>query len=594
MVSATDTRKKERKSRKSLSRRLRRFDTRLGTRELDHILDLYWGGSERRITGLTLRIIAVNAIALVILLIGVLYLGQYQRNMIEARLETFKVEIQLLSAALSEVVIKENQQGYGNDSSLSLNETLASSMVETMSRSMNKRIRIYDGDGDIIIDSSKIGGSADHAPFLDMDSGRRSLYTIEILKSLTAFIIDFLPDRKILPRFPENELLHTHDFINTQEAMNGLLSLAAWMNEDNRIILSAASPIYRNNKIIGSVLLTHISRDIEDGVIEVWFDIFRGFGITLCITVLLSIYLSGTIARPLKKLAKAAEKIRQGHSADTGIPDFSKRHDEIGELSLVLRDMTESLQQRMDSIERFAADVAHELKNPLTSLKSAIETAAIVKKQEDKEKLMSIIQHDITRLDRLITDISHASRLDTELSREVFVPINVSKLLGGILDRYRPPLDRQTHDHNAQNMAFVNQNGIHMQLKIEEEDPLFVMGSEVKLGQVIVNLLTNALSFAKAGQIIAIEAYRRLNAVVITVEDEGPGIPENKLESIFERFYSERPHHEDYGQHSGLGLSICKQIIQAHQGRIFAENRKDSQGRVLGARFSIILQKTSL
>lgn len=475
--------------------------------------------------------------------------------------------------------------------SLSLNTALASSMVETMSRSMNKRIRVYDNDGDLIIDSSKIGGSADHSPFIDIDQGRRSLYSIEVLKTLTAFIIDFLPDRKILPRFPEEELSHTHDFINTQEAMDGRLSLAAWMNEDNRIILSAAAPILRNNDIIGSVLLTRISRDIEDGAAEIWFDIFRGFGITLCITILLSIYLSGTIARPLKKLAKAAEKIRQGHTADTEIPDFSMRHDEIGELSLVLREMTESLQQRMDSIERFAADVSHELKNPLTSLKSAIETAAIVKKQEDKDKLMKIIQHDITRLDRLITDISHASRLDTELSREIFVPINLNQLLLGILDRYRAPLERQPHDNDARNLAFVNQNGIYMQLKIEDDDPLIVMGSEVKLGQVIVNLLTNALSFSEEGQIIAVEAYRRLNAIIITIEDEGPGIPENKLESIFERFYSERPSHEDYGRHSGLGLSICKQIIQAHQGRIFAENRKDSHGRVLGARFSIILQK---
>lgn len=576
-----------------LSRRLKQFDTRLGSRELDHILDLYWGGSERRITGLTLRIFAVNAVALLILLIGVFYLGQYQNNLIEARLETFKTEIQLLSAAISEVAIQETGPvAYNANPVLSLNTALASSMVETMSRSMNKRIRVYDIDGDLIIDSSKIGGSADHNIETDLYPPKDSLYTIEILKSLTAVIIDFLPDRRILPPFPDLDIQHAGDIINTREAMEGKLSLAAWINKENRIMLSAAGPILRDSNIIGSVLLTRVSNDIEEGISAVWLDIFRAFGITLCITILLSIYLSGAIARPLKKLAKAAEKIQHSHSTDIEIPDFSNRHDEIGELSIVLREMTRSLKSRMDSIERFAADVAHELKNPLTSLKSAVETASIVKKQEDKEKLMKIIQHDIVRLDRLITDISNASRLDTELSREIFRPVNINELLYNILDRYRAPLDRQAEEEDSRySFAFVNPDGIHIQLQTENNEPLTVMGSELKLSQVIINLLTNAMSFSTSGQIVVIEAYRRLNAVIITIEDEGPGIPENKLETIFERFYSERPSHEDYGRHSGLGLSICKQIITAHQGRLYAENRKDVQGRVIGARFSIILQK---
>jgi len=312
----------------------------------------------------------------------------------------------------------------------------------------------------------------------------------------------------------------------------------------------------------------------------------------LLITVLLSIYLSGAIARPLKRLARAAERIRSGHSAGEDIPDLSYRHDEIGELSVVLKDMTQALWQRMDGIERFAADVAHELKNPLTSLKSAVETAAIVKKKEDREKLMNIIKHDAERLDRLITDISHASRLDTELSRETYTPVSINKILHNILDIYQNPLERQKPITGGPLSVVLPKEQINIILDIPKEvGEIMVIGIEMRLSQVFQNLLNNALSFSGKNTSIKIQAAQRLNAAVITVEDEGPGIPESKLDTIFERFYSERPDYEDYGRHSGLGLSICKQIIDAHDGRIFAENRKDLSGTILGAKFTVILTR---
>lgn len=555
-------------------------------------MNLYWGGSERRITGLTLRIIAVNAIALVILLVGILYLGQYQNNLIEAKLETFRVETQLLSSAISQAAITTGDSG-DSETPYLFNREMANSMVRTMSETMHKRIRLFDRNGELALDTLDKEQSYNEN-YYTTEPIDHSLYSIQILKKISAFIIDALPDKRRLQLYQEGNITNARDSFDARDAMRGIMSLSAWLNEDDRILLSSATPIVKDEQIAGVILITHIARDIEDGIINVWFDIFRGFAITLCITVLLSIYLSGAIARPLKKLAKAAENIRSGIADDTQIPNFSARNDEIGELSLVLRDMTQSLRQRMDSIERFAADVAHELKNPLTSLKSAIETAAIVKKPEDREKLMNIIQHDIERLDRLITDISHASRLDSELSREIFTPVNISALLLNIADRYQSPLEREKNKHITYNNSIKTKEGIHIQVNIEDhENALIAPGSEMKLGQVFVNLLANALSFSKEGNIIVIDAFQRLNAIVITIEDEGPGIPENKLEAIFERFYTERPSHEDYGRHSGLGLSICKQIVKAHKGRIFAENRKDVHGRILGAKFTVILRKIS-
>ncbi len=568
-----------------------------GSKELDQILDLYWGGSERRITGLTLRIIAVNAIALVILMLGVLYLGQSQNNLIEAKLETFQAEIELVSAAISEGAVIEVPTKPASildapGTQKQLDKDQATKMMRRMSKTMNKRIRLFANDGSLLADSHQLTGPGGVIQIVDLEPVDHSLYSIQIIKDVTTFIISFLPDRRILPRYPEIEITTAKQSSDAQNALNGRVSLSAWANKENRIILSAAAPIIIENEIMGGVLLTRLAKDIEEGIIDVWWDILRVFLGTLLVTILLSIYLSGAIARPLKRLARAAERIRSGHLSGDEIPDLSYRHDEIGELSIVLKDMTQALWQRMDSIERFAADVAHELKNPLTSLKSAVETAAIVKKKSDHEKLMNIIKHDAERLDRLITDISNASRLDTELSREAYEPTDIRKILHNLLDIYQNPLDRQkpfTKDHVTVNLP---QDDINIILDIQADDEdLNVYGIEVRLSQVFQNLLNNALSFSKPHSNIKIQASVRLNAIVITIEDEGRGIPENKLESIFERFYSERPDHEDYGRHSGLGLSICKQIIDAHSGRIFAENRKDLSGSILGAKFTVILTR---
>ncbi len=537
--------------------------------ELNTLLNLYWGGSERRVTGLTLRIIAVNAIALLILMIGILYLGQYQKRTIETRLETFGIELELVASALSEGIeidIETNRVDY----------KLAKTMAERMGLSLNQNLLIFDASGMLIAKSTYEG-----------EIQKSKLQSIEVLKKMARVILNLLPDRQVLPAYPNILSVNIADHPDAADALTGQTSLSVWQGEESRVFLAAAAPLYKNGKLLGVIMMTREGHDIEREIARVWIDVLRVFGITLVLTTLLSIYLSGVIARPLKRLARAAEAVRKGKATADDIPDMSHRHDEIGELSLVLKQMTHALWDRMDSIERFAADVSHELKNPLTSLKSAVETAQIVKKKEDREKLMKIIHHDIERLDRLITDISNASRIDSEMSREAFDKIEMKGLLQSLMDAYKDPLDRKKQTIEWQSQATFD--GVHITLESSASENVSVMGVESRLMQVFQNILSNALSFSSKDQKIKITVTQNQDTLSVIFQDQGPGIPENKLENVFERFYSERPDHEDYGRHSGLGLSICKQIIEAHGGEITAENAKNASGEIIGARFTVIL-----
>jgi len=292
------------------------------------------------------------------------------------------------------------------------------------------------------------------------------------------------------------------------------------------------------------------------------------------VTVLLSFYLAGTIARPIRRLAAAAERAR-GRRARVEIPDFTRRGDEIGDLSGSLREMTDALWLRMSAIESFAADVAHEIKNPLSSLRSAVETAIRIEDPANLRRLMAIILNDVERLDRLITDISDASRLDAELSRLELAPIDVAGMLGALADVH----EATRTDRSPRLVLDI----------IERGRELIVPGIETRLSQVFRNVIGNAVSFSPSFREIRLTARHDGRAVLVTVEDEGPGIPDDKLTAIFDRFYTERPVGEEFGTHSGLGLSISKQIVEAHRGLIWAENRKDASGATIGARFCIRL-----
>jgi two-component system, OmpR family, sensor histidine kinase ChvG len=340
-----------------------------------------------------------------------------------------------------------------------------------------------------------------------------------------------------------------------------------------------AVPVQRLRAVLGVLLLSTRGGDIDNIVAAERWGIVRVSLFAAAVTVVLSMILANTIAGPVQRLASAAERVRHSVKARAEIPDFTDRTDEIGHLSGALRDMTQALYKRIDAIESFAADVAHELKNPLTSLRSATETLPLVKTPDSKERLMEIIQHDVRRLDRLISDISDASRLDAELGRVEFSPTDIVAMLRTLVE-----IHETTRAPGSPLLVLefpADQPG--------RSRPLIVPGIESRLSQVFLNLIANAVSFSPPGGKIRIAAQPDGRAVLVTVEDQGPGIPEDKLTAIFDRFYTERPAGEKFGRHSGLGLSISKQIVEAHRGRIWAENRRDAQGWVGGARFLIRL-----
>ncbi len=507
---------------------------------------------------------------MVLLMVSVLSLSQYEETLIEAKLQNFDTEMQLVSEAIAEVAI---QNGALN---IEQAQIMTRRLIET---AIPQRIRVFNDDGLLIVDSKTF---KNRRPSLAVQTKKIRIST-QPLKNMARVITGFLPNKRALPLYPMKDKNSAKDLPDASTAINGMHALSAWSDEGGRVFLSGASPLYKNNIQTGAVLLTRSAHDINDAIGDMWLNIVIAFVITLIMTILISIYLAGVISSPLKKLAKAAEGVRKGKLSYEDIPDFSARNDEIGELSLSFREMTNALWDRMDSIEKFSADVAHELKNPLTSLKSAVETVSIVKNKKDREKLMNIIKHDIDRLDRLIADISHASRLDSELSRDVYRRVNLCEVLSNLLGSYKNPLD-----NSAKPKTF---NGVHIEFNSGTDQDIYVWGLESRLEQIFQNLLSNALSFSEKEHTISILLDQGKSLIRIIFEDEGPGIPEENLESIFERFYTQRPAHESFGQHSGLGLSICKQIVSAMDGEIYAENITNEKGAVSGARFSVLLKK---
>jgi len=347
---------------------------------------------------------------------------------------------------------------------------------------------------------------------------------------------------------------------------------------DHRLLVTVAEPVEHDGHTVGIIQLTREARDVDRSLFAVRSSIVTLFLVALAITVLLSWYLSLTIARPLLRLAQAAHVMREGAGRSTGVPQRLRgRRDEIGELAIALDESARALWARMDAIERFAADVSHEIKNPLSSIRSAIETLLRIEDLNQQRRLLSIIGEDVRRLDRLITDISDASRIDAELSRAKAEPVALAPLLAALVEIHEAT--REPH-------------GPVLELHLPPQ-PLVVLAIDDRLVQVLRNLISNAISFSPPDSRILLEAAEAGALVEISVSDAGPGIPHAKLESIFDRFYSERPAGEHFGQHSGLGLSISRQIVEALKGSIAAENRLDENGQVCGARFVVRLPKAT-
>ncbi|MBL6940688.1 MAG: stimulus-sensing domain-containing protein [Rhodospirillales bacterium] len=516
------------------------------------------------------RILAINVLALAILVAGLLYLGQYRDSLVASELSALRVHAEILAAALGESAAEDIPTGRQL-----LRPRVAVSMVQRLVQTTGGRARLFAPDGVLIADTQRSSQRRNtvERETLPPPGDENPVNTTIVSKALDIFehFLTLLPGRGAMPPYLEKTFQQAEDYPEVVSALSAESGYAVRSTSGGDMVLSVAVPVQRYKQVLGALMLTRNSDNIEQALREVRINILKVFAVALGVTILLSLYLAGTIARPVRHLAEAAERVRHGHHRQHEIPDFAARGDEIGELSRSLKDMTEALWQRMDAIESFAADVAHEIKNPLTSLRSAVETAARVNDPEQQKKLMDIILDDVERMDRLISDISDASRLDAELSKAETRPVNVSKLLTSLVD------------------ARNEMTGGH--IKFICQGDMVIASIESRLGQVFANLLTNALSFSPAEGSISIEASDLGNQISITFDDEGPGLPEGKLETVFERFYTQRPEAEKFGTHSGLGLSISRQIVETHHGSITAENRVDGNGDIIGARFKITLPK---
>lgn len=522
----------------------------------------------RLISPLTRRILAVNFIAVLIPVAGFLSLGQYRDSLIETELEALRTQGEVFAGAIGEGAIATTLSG---DQVLDIPP--AQQIVRRLSESSAVRARLFLPDGDLAADSRLLvaGGGVIHIQVLPPPSQREPLLDPII------DMLDWLPRRHDLPLYREAPMQNAADYEEAIGALRGETTNALRRTErDSAYILSVAVPVQRYRQVLGALMLSKNGDDIDRAVRSLRLVVLQVFGGALLVTTLLSLYLAGTIARPVRRLAAAAENVRRdiGRHNHT-IPDLTGRGDEIGDLSGSFRAMTQEMQAQLDAIERFAADVSHELKNPLTSLRSAVETAARIKDQKKQRQLLAIVQDDVRRLDRLITDIADASRLDAELSRAQSSQIDLSTMLATLGDMY------QTTASGKKMPVLI--------LDIEHKSGLTVSGMEDRLVQVFHNLIGNAVSFSPPGGRIRLAARQYGDMIETVVEDEGPGLPEGKLEAIFDRFYSERPSDEKFGTHSGLGLSISKQIVEAHRGTIRAENIPGPAGRPAGARFIVRL-----
>ncbi len=530
------------------------------------------GGARRRrlISPLTRRILYINIAALLVLVAGLLYLGRYQENLIEAELKSMRTEAEIFAGALG-----QGAHGILSDGTTVLRRDAASPMLRRLVQPTRLRARLFTRDGLLLADSRALfsPGTAT-VRVIELPPPDEGGPVSGLVFDAYEWIVSLLPGRRVLTPYVERLDQHAGDFPEVMKALAGGTGSAVRIDDTGALLLSVAVPVQRFKQVLGGLLLTGRGDAIDEAVREVRFDILKVFGVALAVTVLLSLYLAGTIVRPLRILAAAANQVRLTPAREQVIPDFGGRDDEIGALAGDLRAMTAALWLRLDAIESFAADVAHEIKNPLTSLRSAVETAARIDDPDQQRKLMDIILDDVQRLDRLISDISDASRLDTELARQEHEPIELDRLLAALAE-----VLSATGREDRPGVDFT----------VETPGSYRVTGIESRLVQVFQNLLNNAFSFSAADGTVRIGLRRDNGAIVVTFDDDGPGIPESGLERVFERFYSERPEGEQFGTHSGLGLSISRQIVEAHGGTIGAENRVATDGAVRGARFTVRL-----
>ncbi|KQP88344.1 histidine kinase [Methylobacterium sp. Leaf113] len=560
-----------------------------------------WNGiGQRASSSLTRRIVVLNLVGLIALLFGFLYLNQFRQGLIQARVQSLLIQGEIIAGAIASSASVETdairidpdkllqlQAGEVEELSspltFSLNPERVAPLLRRLITPTGNRARVYDQEGGLLFDTRTLSARGEMGRSDPDVRPRKRTWLEATWESLQArFGARFGGDAP--PGVSEDVgPASGHSLKEVQVALSGARGTIVRRNPAGETIVSVAVPIQRANSVRGALMLSTQGGDIDRVIASERFGLLQVFLIAAAVMLVLSILLAGAIAGPVRRLADAAEKVRLGIKSREEIPDFTGRTDEIGHLSGALRDMTQALYRRIDAIESFAADVSHELKNPLTSLRSAVETLPLAKSDDSRSRLLAIIQHDVKRLDRLISDISDASRLDAELARAEARRVDMRKLMSTVVSVANER--RRAKDAPIQFDCDAPAG--------ETDSPFTIFGHDSRLGQVVNNLLDNARSFSPPDAKVRVALRRVRNDVELIVEDEGPGIPEHALERIFERFYTDRPE-QGFGQNSGLGLSISRQIVQAHRGTIRAENRpgpadEDGEPTVRGARFIVRL-----
>ncbi|HME85989.1 MAG TPA: sensor histidine kinase [Roseiarcus sp.] len=539
-------------------------------------------------SSLTRRIVVLNLGGLVVLAVGFLFLNQFRADIIAARVQSLTTQANIISAAIAASAAVDTdtitidpdkllQLAPGQSAApppsddeaieFSINPERVGPVLHRLVTPTHTRARIFDRDGRLLLDSRSL---SPHGAVLRSDlpepAGPHG-----IVERASAYVRKLF-EAPATPQSRDPWLVDGNTLPEVVAALRGKTESAVRIDSEGDTIVSVAVPIQHMMATRGALQLSTQGGDIDRVIASERRAILRFFAVLAAVMLLLSLSLANTIAEPVRRLAEAAERVRRGIRSRQQIPDFTARSDEIGHLSRALREMTQALYNRLDAIESFAADVAHELKNPLTSLRSALETLPRVKSGPARDRLVAVMQHDVRRLDRLISDISDASRLDAELTRGDAGPVDVAALLEAVV---------------AMSQDSPRSNGSRIELSVPVRRgrragaDYFVLGHDSRLAQVVTNLIDNACSFSEPGGVVRVSLARistgqdgepREERVVITVDDDGPGIPPHALERIFERFYTDRPN-QGFGQNSGLGLSISRQIVEAHGGKIWAANR---------------------
>ena len=549
----------------------------------------------RLVTGSLLRRIFVsNLLGLLILVGGILYLSKHNVWLIDAKRESLRSQSEIIAAAIAanatvdteRIVLDPDKLPEAEDAlipfrddgfaalQLSIRPERVTPILRRLVQPTNNRARIYSRDGTLIADSAQLlsRGLIAKPPPPKARPDTKNFWT-----RLTKWLLN-----ADLPVYKEIGNANGNFYPEVRMAMTGTTTPMLLLNEDGEQIVSIAAPIQRARSVQGVLLLSSKPGEIDQALAQERWTILKIALMALAATLAASILLARTVAGPMRRLSEAAEHVSRNISARHDLPSYGDRSDEVGQMATAFRNMTTALIRRVEASEKFAADVAHELKNPLTAARSTAEAIAYARDDAERRQLISQMQDELKRLNRLITDVSNASRLDAELALQQTEPVALCKLLDGIVNTFSDILSG-----TGKSIAFEVDPRC-------SEDSLVVIGHEGRLSQVITNLVDNAISFSPEGGTVLVRAGRFGNLIEIRVEDDGPGIPPENLEKIFRRFYTYRPTAESSrGNNSGLGLSISREIVTAHGGEIWAENRMaDGAGpddRPLGARFVIQL-----